>query len=108
MVRRLAFGLLLLISATLAVGAGVAWHYVRKWDAIVSEKFRTHRWTFPSKIYSDALLIYPGMDLKAVGFFDRLHDLGYQQVDGTAERKGDYSIDDRDGRLDIYLHGVRF
>ena len=84
MLRRLAFGLLLLIAATTLAGLGVAFHYVRRWDAIVSERFRTHRWDFPSKIYSDSQLIYPGMDLKAVGFLDRLHDLGLS----TCPRRG--------------------
>src|SRR5437762_14279637 len=94
MVRRLVIGLLLLIGAAGIVGGAVAWYYVRKWEDIVSEKFRTHRWTFPSKIYSDSVLIYPGTDLKAMGFFDRLHDLGYQTVNGPVERNADYSSDD--------------
>ena len=48
MLRRLAFGLLLLIAAATVAGLGVAFHYAHKWDAIVSERFRTHHWDFPS------------------------------------------------------------
>jgi penicillin-binding protein 1B len=106
MLRRLTFGLLLLIAATTLAGLGVALHYVRQWDTIVSERFRTHHWDFPSKIYSDSQLIYPGMDLKAVAFFDRLHDLDYQPVAGPVGRKGDYRVDEGNGTIDVYLHDL--
>jgi hypothetical protein len=106
MLRRLAFGLLLLIAATTLAGLGIAFHYVRKWDAIVSERFLTHHWDFPSKIYSDSQLIYPGMDLKAVGFFDRLRDLDYQPVPSGVSRKGDYHVDERGGTIDVYLRDL--
>jgi len=106
MLRRLAFGFLLVIAVTTAVGGLVAWRYVRAWDAVVTEKFRGHRWQFPSKIYSDSLLVYPGMDLQAVGFLGRLHDLGYQPVGDDVSRKGDYNA--RDGSLDVYVHDFAY
>ncbi len=106
MLRRFAFGLLLMIAAATAAGLAVTWHYVHRWDAIVSDRFRTHHWDFPSKIYADSLLIYPGMDLKAVGFFDRLHDLDYQAVPGDVGRKGDYHADARAGRVDVFLRDL--
>jgi penicillin-binding protein 1B len=106
MLRRLAFAALVLLAVTLAGTLAVAAYYVRKWDGIVSEKFRTHQWTFPSKIYSDGLLIYPGMDLKAVGFFDRLRDLAYQPVSGDVARRGDYRLDERTGVVDLFLRDL--
>jgi len=106
MLRRFAFGLLLLIAATTLGVLGVAFYSVREWDAVVSERFRTHHWDFPSKIYSDSQLIYPGMDLKAVAFFDRLHDLDYQPVAGAVSRKGDYHADAPAGVIDLYLHDL--
>lgn len=102
MLRRIAFVLLLLIVAAAAVGSVALWLMLRQWEPVVVEKFQTHRWSFPSKIYSDSLLIYPGMDLKAVGFYERLHDLDYQRVDGEVTRRGQYHVD-KNG-LDIYLH----
>ncbi|MFQ5665662.1 MAG: PBP1A family penicillin-binding protein [Candidatus Binatia bacterium] len=104
MLRRFASRLLLVIAASAAIGSVVAWHYVRKWDAVVTEKFRTHRWSFPSKIYSDSLLIYPGIDLQGVGFFERLRDLGYRSVNGRVSRRGEYRLDKSNGELDVYLH----
>lgn len=96
----------MLIAVAGLAGLGVAAHYVRRWDAIVSERFRTHHWDFPSKIYSDSQLIYPGMDLKAVGFFDRLHDLDYQPITTPVERAGDYRIDEHNGTVDVYLRDL--
>ncbi len=102
MLRRLALAFLLLVVIASTAGGIVAWSYLRRWDAIVSEKFRTHRWTFPSKIYADSALIYPGIDLKAAGFLDRLHDLGYQPVQGSITRRGDYAL--TADSLDVFLH----
>ena len=106
MLRRLVLVLVLLVVAAATAGGIVAWSYARRWDAVVSEKFRTHRWTFPSKIYADSGLIYPGIDLKAVGFLDRLHDLGYQPVQGPVERKGDFALTATS--LDVYLHDFTY
>jgi len=106
MLRRLAFGLLLLIAATTLAGLGVAFHYARTWDAIVSERFLTHHWDFPSKIYSDSQLVYPGMDLTAVGFLDRLRDLDYQPAPSGVSRKGDYHVDEHAGTVDVYLRDL--
>ena len=104
MFRRLVLALLVLVAVAAAIGAAVLSIYVPRWNAVVVERFRTHRWSFPSKIYSDSLLIYPGIDLKPVGFFDRLHDLGYVLVDGDPDRKGDYHVDKAGGHVDVYLH----
>jgi penicillin-binding protein 1B len=106
MLRRLAFGLLLLIATATAVGLGMTFRYARKWDVIISERFRTHHWAFPSKIYSDSQLIYPGMDLTAVGFFDRLRDLDYQFCATGVSRNGDYSVDEHAGTVDVYLRDL--
>ena len=59
-------------------------------DAIVVEKFNGRRWEFPSRVYSDSFLIYPGIDLNAAGFFDRLRRLNYRQVSEKPLRKGDF------------------
>ncbi len=108
MLRRIVLVVLLLVALAATAGGVIAWSYVRRWDAIVSEKFRTHRWNFPSKIYADSGLIYPGIDLKAVGFLERVHDLGYQPAHGAIERKGDYVLDERGGSLDIYMHNFTY
>jgi penicillin-binding protein 1B len=104
MLRRIAFGFLLLVVAAAAVGGIALWVAMHRLAPVVVEKFRTHRWKFPSKIYADSLLIYPGMDLQAIGLFDRLHDLNYQAVDHEVTRKGEYRFEKKTGLLDIWLH----
>ncbi len=103
MLRRIAFAVLLLIVAAVAVGGVALWATIHRLTPEVVEKFRAHRWNFPSKIYADSLLIYPGMDLSAIGFFDRLHELDYQAVEGPVGRKGEYHLNKKDGQLDIFL-----
>ena len=107
MLRRIILGLLLAVLGIAAGGGFILWRAARQWDATVTEQFRSHRWKFPSKIYSDATLVYPGVDLKASGFFERLHDLGYQAVHEDVLRKGEYNADNRD-QLDLFLHDLAY
>jgi penicillin-binding protein 1B len=104
MLRRLLVGLSVALALAGTTAGVLLWRVARQWDAIVTEKFRTHRWNFPSKIYSDSLLIYPGIDLKAVGLLERLQSLGYQSVHGPVARRGEYNADELDRHLDVYLH----
>jgi penicillin-binding protein 1B len=103
MLRRVAPVVLLLIAGAVATTAIAGAYFVHKWDVAVTERFRTHRWDFPSKIYAGTFLVYPGMDLQAVGFVDRLAQLGYQAVSGAVTRQGEYHIDRPGGRFDVYL-----
>lgn len=103
MVRRIALVSLLIGMAIAMVGGVIVWRTVRAWDATVTERFRSHRWKFPSKIYSDSVLIYPGADLAAQGFLDRLRDLGYQAVQGDVAHRGEYNAGVK-GQIDVYLH----
>jgi penicillin-binding protein 1B len=90
MLRRaiLLLALLALVSVAVAVvlGAGP----LRRLDAVVVEKFNGRRWNFPSRIYSDAFVMYPGLDIAAAGLFDRLQRLNYREADSDPLRKGDF------------------
>ncbi|MGD9764092.1 MAG: PBP1A family penicillin-binding protein [Candidatus Binatia bacterium] len=93
--------LLLLGIATLVVGAG-AFLWLRSLSGVVVDKFNGRRWDFPSRVYSDAFLIYPGLDLKAAGFAERLRRLGYHAATADAAlREGEYR--DRPGGLALFL-----
>jgi len=107
MLRRLLLGCLLLGGAVTAVAAVIAWDYVRTWDAVVTEKFRSHQWNFPSKVFSDGLLIYPGIRIADIRLQERLNDLGYQQVEVPIERRGEYRIH-ADGSMDIFLRELPY
>ncbi len=73
-----------------AAAAVLVWRYAGDLDATVVEKFNGRRWAFPSRVYSDTFLIYPGLDLAAAGLFERLQRLNYRELDTGALRKGDY------------------
>ena len=65
--------------------------------------------TFPSRIFSDSILIYPGQDLQDLGFFERLARLNYHPVDpGKVATRGEYSFDKKRGKLDIFLHSFAY
>ena len=94
-------------AVALVVAAAVAFPILRALDAQVVETLNGRRWDFPSRIYSDAFLLYPGLDLTAAGFVDRLQRLGYRRADGTAPlRKGDYR-QTADG-VDLVLHDLAY
>lgn len=107
MLRRFLFTCLLLGAAVSSVAAAIGWDYVRTWDAAVSEKFRAHTWNFPSKVYADGLLMYPGIDVDAIGLRARLEDLGYQAVDGEVSRRGEFRVH-ADGSFDVFLRELPY
>jgi penicillin-binding protein 1B len=101
MLRRIFLGVVAAIILVVCLAAVVAWRYYGVLDAIVVEKFNGRRWEFPSRVYSDSFLIYPGVDLKAAGFFDRLRRLNYREVSQGPLRKGDFRR--TDSGLQIFL-----
>ncbi|MGB8414687.1 MAG: hypothetical protein WCE23_17880, partial [Candidatus Binatus sp.] len=83
-------------------------YYNQLQDEVVA-RFSGKRWNIPSRIYSDSVLIYPGQDLKDLGFFERLARLNYHPVDpGHVASRGEYSFDRKRGKLDIFLHSFAY
>jgi len=107
MIRRLVVLALLLLFIVSLIGGIVGLVYLQQLESVVAERFRTHRWTFPSKIYADSSMVFPGLDIKAVGFVDRLVSLGYQPVQ-RIERRGDYHWAENGSQLDVALHAVPY
>ena len=67
--------------------------YYNQLENEVVARFSGKRWNIPSRIYSDSVLIYPGQDLKDLGFFERLARLNYHPVDsGHVASRGEYSF----------------
>jgi len=106
MLRRATLFLALLGLAAAAVGAAAVARTLRHLDAVLVEKFNGRRWNFPSRIYSDAFLIYPGLDLRAAGLDDRLRRLNYRFADTEPLRKGDVRRTP-DG-LDLFLRDFSY
>src|SRR5215468_4069922 len=91
MLRRVLLVLALLALAAVAVGVAIGIGILRQLDAVVVEKFNGRRWNFPSRIYSDAFLIYPALNVRAAGLTDRLQRLNYRPADDDEPlRKGDF------------------
>ena len=62
-------------------------------DEVVT-RFSQKHWNIPSRIYSDSTVIYPGLTLKDLGFFERLARLNYHHVEaGKVTERGEYSYD---------------
>jgi penicillin-binding protein 1B len=83
--------------------------YYNQLENEVVARFSGKRWNIPSRIYSDSVLIYPGQDLKDLGFFERLARLNYHPVDpGKVSTRGEYSFDKKRGKLDVFLHSFAY
>jgi penicillin-binding protein 1B len=106
MLRRALLLLALLTLTVVVVGAVVAVPVVRRLDREVVEKFNGRRWNFPSRIYSDAFLIYPGLNLRAAGLADRLVRLNYREADAEPLRKGDFRR--TPNGLDLFLRDFSY
>jgi penicillin-binding protein 1B len=71
----------------------------------VTQRFAGRHWSIPSRIYSDSTLVYPGIDLDSIGFFQRLARLNYHRIISAGlPGRGEYVRDQRRGRLVIFLH----
>ena len=65
------------------------------------DRFEGKKWALPSKIYSDSLNLYPGIDINAASLMDRLNRLNYYRT-ASEPRQGEYRLSGE--MLDIYLH----
>ncbi|MGO9061937.1 MAG: PBP1A family penicillin-binding protein [Candidatus Binataceae bacterium] len=76
----------------------------------VVTRFSGKRWDIPSQIYSDSLVVYPGANLKEIGFFQRLARLNYRpQASADAVKgRGQYCYDPKQGKLVLFLHSFPY
>jgi len=84
-----------------------AW-YVRHLDGIVTAKFEGRKWRFPSKIYSDAYLLYVGMNVRMEDLREKLRRLDYRKSRKAPRAKGEYRYLKRADLLEIYLHDFAY
>jgi penicillin-binding protein 1B len=93
------FFLLILVSGLITAG----W-YLRQLEQIVTVKFEGPKWEFPSKIYSDSLFLYTGMNLRLENLIEKLRRLGYVATPKAVKTEGEYRFLRNKGTLEIYLH----
>jgi len=96
-------GLAFLVMVVFVVFIGfVGWTYV-----VVTKKFdSSRRWDLPSRIYSDATAIVPGMELPRALLEPRINHVGYHEVAQRPANPGDYRY--VDGNLEIYLQNFEY
>lgn len=91
-------GFLLYASAAISI---IIFLYITFLYLIVTDKFEGKKWALPSKIYSDSLTLYPGIDINSIDIAGRLKRLNYHRV-SSEPKEGEYR---QEGNIiDIYLH----
>jgi penicillin-binding protein 1B len=94
---------------TIPPGIYFSLRYYDSLQAEVIARFSGKRWDIPSRIYSDSTIVYPGQNLKDLGFFQRLARLNYHRVaPGAVNARGEYSYDEKTGKLEIFLHSFSY
>jgi len=84
---------LFVLFAILFIPAAIAlFFYIQSLNEIITQKFSGPKWDIPSRIYSDSLQIYPGVNLAAIRFKAKLDRLGYREVSDQVERQGEYQV----------------
>jgi penicillin-binding protein 1B len=80
--------------------------YVVVLERQVTAKWEGRKWNVPSKVYSDAFLLFPGKQLGPKGFEARLKRLGYLEQIGGVDEAGEYAKGE--GRWLVYLHAFSY
>ena len=74
---------------------------------VITKKFdSSRRWDLPSRIYSDATPIVPGLELPRALLEPRLNHVGYHEVPERVAQPGDYRY--VKGNLEIYLQNFEY
>ena len=93
----LIFSTLILLMALIGVII-YGWHLAGKVEA----RFSSRRWSIPSKVFSDTMLVYPGQHIKRRPFQEKFVRLGYHKVSGLPKKKGDLQTSREDLRVFLY------
>ena len=89
--------------ALMVAGASVVaycWHL----SAQIEKRFSARRWSIPSKVFSDITLMYPGQTVNPQLFREKLHSLGYHEVDHVPERRGQLRA--MGSEIELFLHDL--
>ncbi len=78
-----------LIVLVLAAGATIVYCYTLSIQ--IDKRFSERKWSIPSKVYSDSLLLYPGQQFNKTVILDKLVRLGYREVFHIPNKEGQYS-----------------
>ena len=79
------------------------WHLADK----VEDRFSSRRWSIPSKVFTDTMLLYPGQRLNRELFQKKLKRMGYREVPGRPTRRGEKQTAQNGLRLFLFLNDLK-
>ncbi|MFW5901528.1 MAG: hypothetical protein ACOCTS_00660, partial [Thermodesulfobacteriota bacterium] len=77
---RILFYLASAACITMVLAAGILALYCYSLSHHIEKRFSGRKWSIPSKVYSDSLLLYPGQRFPRTDLVEKLTRLDYQQV----------------------------
>lgn len=72
------------------LGALVMGAYLFTLDYKIRTKFEAHRWNLPSRVYSDAFLLYPGQKINLADVERKLQRLSYKRISALPKSVGEF------------------
>ncbi len=85
MIKKLVIFSITIIFLALFGAIIYGWHLSGK----VDKRFSSRRWSIPSKVFTDTMLLYPGQRLNLKFFQEKLKRMGYREVSILPVRKGE-------------------
>ena len=98
--KLLKYALLIFVLAGLGFTI-YGWHLSNQ----VEKRFSARRWSIPSTVYSDTMLLYPGQRFNASIFTQKLMSLGYRRKNHAPSKKGEIQIGTAE--INIYLNDLK-
>lgn len=74
--------------------------------SMITTHFEGKKWDIPSRIFGDALTLYPGLNIDSMHLVERLRRLSYSPVQQSVKTPGEYFLSN--DRLEIYLHAFSY
>lgn len=71
----------------------------------IENRFASRRWSIPSTVYSDTMLLYPGERINKPLFLSKLSRLDYRSVDRIPKTKGEIQL--REDSVAIFLNDLK-
>ncbi len=96
----LKYALLVFVLAVFGLTA-YGWHLSNQ----VEKRFSARRWSIPSTVYSDTMLLYPGQRFNSSIFTQKLISLGYRRKNHPPSKKGEIQI--TPAEINIYLNDLK-
>ncbi len=96
--------LLLVVVGALGVGGWYVWHL----SGVVQAKFEGRKWEFPSKIYADSKIIYPGIRFPQDRIREKLRRLGYRSSRNRPRATGEYRVLGKAAGVEVFLHDFQY